>query len=217
MKLILKVLGATLVLAIIFAIGFAVMGEWFEMLFSRQACAAWFSQAKPYAWIMAIGLLVADLFLPIPATGIMAALGNVYGIASGTLISAVGSTGAGLLGYGLARFAGTRVTRHIASDKEIEQFRSFFDKWGGGAIIVSRAMPILPEVTAILAGMAGMNPIRFTAALLLGTVPTSIFFVSLGYTTRSTPGYGLVIAIIIPLALWPIFLKYFSKKEIVGT
>lgn len=213
MKTFLKVLTIFLVLAIIFAFGFALWGDQFDRLFSQEACTRWFIDIRPYGWAVGIGLLVSDLILPIPATGIMAALGNVYGWLTGGLIAAVGSAGAGIVGYAVARFMGTRATGFLASDKDIGRFKAFFDKWGGAAIIVSRAMPILPEVVSILAGLARMNITRFIVSLLLGAVPTCLLFSYLGYATRTEPWYGMIVAVIAPLAIWPIFLKVVSPRD----
>lgn len=214
MKLFLKVVGIILLLAVIFGMQFELWGEQFERLFNQEQCARWFAQAKPYAWAFGIGLLVGDLVLPIPATGIMAALGSVYGIFPGALISVAGSAGAGITGYTLARIVGKRGTRLLASDEEIERFQTVFNRWGGSAIIISRIMPILPEVMTILAGFAKMNTGRFLAALFLGTVPTCFLFAYLGYASRTDPGYGVIVAILIPLAIWPLFLKFaFAKRQ----
>ncbi len=213
MKLLLKILGIVLVLAAIFALEFSLWGDQFDRLFNQQECARWFAEARPYAWALGIGLLVADLILPIPATGIMAALGSVYGIALGTLVATLGSAGAGVTGYLLARSLPEKATRFLASEEEIERFRDLFECWGGGAIIISRIMPILPEVMTILAGLAKMDVTRFLAALLLGTVPTSLLFAYLGYVSRSAPGYGIVAAALIPLSIWPLFLKFVYLKN----
>ncbi len=94
-----------------------------------------------------------------------------------------------------------------ATDEELERFQSFFDRWGGAAIIGSRILPILPEVVTILAGIAGMHPVRFIVSLLLGTIPTALLFSWIGYASRSTPSYGMGLAVLIPLLLWPLFLK----------
>ena len=203
-----KVLTFTVLLALLFAVGFTLWGERFDVLFSQQACAAWFSRIKPYAWLLGIALLVADLVLPIPATGIMAALGSVYGLWLGTLFSIIGSAAAGLTGYGLARFAGRTATRYLADQEEIDRFQQLFNSWGGAAIIGSRAMPIMPEVMTILAGFAGMNFIRFSMALMLGTVPTCFLFVYLGSVSWAEPVWGLAAAVFIPLLIWPIFLRF---------
>ncbi|HET6442766.1 MAG TPA: VTT domain-containing protein [Phycisphaerae bacterium] len=213
MKLFLKVLGIAVLLAALFMLGFFLWGERFERLFSQRACAEWFAESRSYAWAVAIGLLVADLLLPIPATGVLAALGSVYGVALGALVGAVGSTLAGLAGYGLARLAGRRGARRLASEEELARFQSIFNRWGGYAVLVSRALPILPEVMAVLAGLARMRFSRFLAALLLGASATALVFAWLGYASREAPWWGLLTATVIPLAVWPVFVRLALRRR----
>ena len=207
MKLFLKLLLIIIILALIFLAGFGLWGKKFELLFNQQACVQWFAGIKPYAWIMGIVLLAGDLILPIPATAIMAALGNVYGVWLGTLISVIGSLSAGFSGYLAARLLSKKAIRIIASENEIERFRNFFDTWGGGAVIISRIMPILPEVISILAGLARMSLVRFGVALVLGTVPTCTIFAFMGSYQGLNPSISILLATLIPLACWPLFLK----------
>jgi uncharacterized membrane protein YdjX (TVP38/TMEM64 family) len=187
------------------------------VLFSQQACVAWFGEIRAYAWLIGISLLIGDLFLPIPATGVMAALGSVYGVLPGALFSIIGSTMAGFLGYWLARFIGTKATRYLASPAELDRFRQLFDAWGGIAIIISRTMPILPEVVSILAGFAGMSMVRFSTALLFGTVPTCFFFASLGTGVWLDPAWGMTVAVILPLIIWPVFIRFALPQKKVLT
>jgi uncharacterized membrane protein YdjX (TVP38/TMEM64 family) len=55
------------------------------------------------------GLLIADVFLPVPASLVMVAHGALFGIVGGTLVSLIGSMGGAVLGFavdsscGLAR------------------------------------------------------------------------------------------------------------------
>jgi len=207
-KVLLKVLAIAVILAALCMLGFELWGEDFERLFSQEACVAYFASIRPWAWAVAIGLLVVDLFLPVPATGVMAALGSVYGPVLGALVGAVGSMLAGLLGYGLARLGGKRLGRVIAGEDEMRRFKAFFDRWGGLAIIVSRVLPILPEVVAVLAGLARMRLRRFLAALALGTVPTATLFAVLGHVSRDEPWYGVIVAVVLPMLVWPVFLRF---------
>ena len=213
MRFVLKVFGIAVLLAALCLAGFALWGEPLERLFSQEACARWFAQTRPYAWAIAIGLLVADLVLPIPATGVMAALGTVYGPVLGALIGAVGSASAGIVGYGLARWGGKPLARFIADEAELARFQAFFDRWGGFAIIFSRILPVLPEVVAVLAGLAGMRFRRFLAALLLGTVPTAALFAWLGHVSREEPWYGLAAAVAAPMVIWPVFLHFLGRRH----
>ncbi len=215
MKILLKVLGVAVLTAALFMLTFVLWGGRLETLFSAEACAAWFEEIRSVAWAAAIGLLVVDLLLPIPATGVMAALGSVYGVALGAAVGTVGSAAAGLLGYGLARLGGRGAAGWIADEQEQARFRAFFDRWGGFAVIASRILPILPEVVAVLAGLAGMRLRRFTAALLLGTAPTALLFAWLGHASRNRPWWGMVVAILVPLVIWPIFLRATGLKATV--
>jgi uncharacterized membrane protein YdjX (TVP38/TMEM64 family) len=204
MRLAIKVLGLALILAGLFLAGFLVWGGRFESLFSREACVAWFREIRAVAWLVALGLLVADLLLPVPSTGVMAALGAVYGTWLGAAIGAAGSILSGLAGYGLARWAGVRGARWIADDAERERFRTVFDRWGGAVIILSRMTPIFPEVLTLLAGLARMHVGRFLVALILGSVPTAILYAWIGHMSTERPGYGLALAVLLPLAAWPV-------------
>lgn len=212
MSLILKVCAVVLALSALMAVVFLLFGDWWEAVFSSDACVEWFDSSRDWAWLAAIGLLMGDLVLPIPATAVMAALGVVYGVLLGTVIGVVGSSLSGILAYGVGRWAGEPAIRRISSAEEREQFRHFFDRWGGAAVIVSRCMPILPEVTAILAGLARMTFIRFVAALLLGTIPTVVLFVALGVASAEAPLWGILAAALIPLAVWVVVLARRKRK-----
>jgi uncharacterized membrane protein YdjX (TVP38/TMEM64 family) len=212
----LNVFAKTSVLAValglIFLAAFALWGEDLDRILNHRACVEWFTRVKPYAWALGIGLLVSDLFLPIPATGVMAALGSVYGFVLGGFIAAVGSAGAGLIGYFMARYAGRRAIHLLASEEEIRRSQAFFDRWGGFAVILSRALPILPEVMAILAGVSRMRLSRFLSALLLGTIPTCLLFSYVGHAARSQPAYAVGLAVLASVALWPLFARLISGE-----
>ncbi len=194
-------------LSLLFILLYEMAGQEFETLFNQDKCIEWFTRIKSVAWIIGILLLLSDIITPVPATGIMAALGAVYGTLPGTFFSVIGSTGAGLIGYGIARALGVRGSRWIADETEIEKFKTFFDQWGGYAVILSRATPILPEVISILAGLSRMKFSRFLAALLAGTIPTSFLFAWMGSYSGLPYGTGIILALIVPVLLWPVFIK----------
>lgn len=211
MKLTIKLLFVIVALGLVFVIEFALAGDYFEFFFNQQRCAAWFAGIKPLAWAIGIILLVSDILLPIPASGVIAALGSVYGIWWGALIGSVGVIGGAYAGYFVARYAGQRWIHYLASEQEIAQFQVFFDQWGGWAIIVSRIMPVLPEVVAILAGTAGMSHSRFAGAVTLGAFPVCILFSYIGFSHQETPLTGVVLATLLPLVLWPGVIIFANK------
>nr|WP_321402702.1 VTT domain-containing protein [uncultured Desulfobacter sp.] len=213
MKLIFKLILLFLLLAFAFVVVYEICGQNLEFLLSQEKCIAWFSRTKSFAWIMGIVLLVSDILLPVPATGIMAALGAVYGPWVGGVASVTGSVCAGLVGYGIAKFLGQKASAKIASQEEIERFKFVFDRWGSYAIILSRIMPVIPEVITILAGLSGMNFRRFLLALIGGSLPVSFLFSWMGSYSGFTPGIGIIFAVLIPAVLWPFFIKLISVKN----
>ncbi len=220
MKALKKPLIMMLGLSVFFVATFAISGEWFEKFFDYQACVDWFADIKPCAWLIGVGALVGDIVLPLPATGVMAALGNVYGFWSGFAFSFVGSFLAGLTGYFIARYAGRHTVGRLVTEDELQEFEGLFDRWGGYAIIFSRMLPVLPEVITILAGFAAMNLRVFVPALLLGTLPTSAFFAFLGTVGRDDSAWGIAVAVVLPAVVWvmlaPILKRIAKTEEVVN-
>ncbi|MCP4366826.1 MAG: VTT domain-containing protein [Deltaproteobacteria bacterium] len=204
---VLKLLAIFFVISFVFLLAYAIWGDDFEFLFSFKACKDWFSNIRPWAWAVGILLLISDLVLPVPATGVIAALGAVYGIWTGTVIGLVGSVSAGVVGYATARHAGYRVVRYIASEKELARHRVFFDQWGGYAVIASRMIPLMPEVVSVLAGLFNMKFRRFLAALLVGALPACLLFSWMGHFSREDSGIGILLSVLFPVILWPLILK----------
>ena len=176
MKLLLKTVAVAIVFGIFCVITFIWWGDTFETLFNQEACARWLNQFKTFGWLIGILLLVSDIILPVPATGIMSAMGDAYGFAAGWLFSATGSMAAGLLGYGLVRIWRDRIAGWLAKPEDLKRFQNTFDRWGGAIIIVSRIAPVLPEVMTVLAGLAKMRFPYFIVALGLGTLPVTGLF-----------------------------------------
>jgi uncharacterized membrane protein YdjX (TVP38/TMEM64 family) len=210
--LFMKIAGIGLCLTTVSVATFLLWGEQLDFLLSQEKCVEWFAEIRHFAWLVAIGLLIADLFLPIPSPGVIAALGSIYGVVGGAGFGAAGSLLSGLVAYGLARLLGKKGIRAIASEEETRRFHDFFDRWGGLGIIVSRMMPILPEVLCVLAGLARMSFWRFLGALLLGTIPAALLFAWIGHAAASQPWYGVGIATGLPLLAWPFF-HYFTQRS----
>ncbi|WP_158633401.1 TVP38/TMEM64 family protein [Tautonia sociabilis] len=207
-KLILLVVGIVAVLLTPYFLWHEQMDAYFASPEYRQ----WLRSIKPVAWLIGLGLIVGDLVLPIPTPPVMAALGTIYGTMAGGLIASVGSVLAGLTAYGVARLFGERGARRLASEAELAEFRRVFDRWGAAGIIGSRALPILPEVLTLLAGLAGMHFGRFLAALVLGSVPVGLFMAWAGSWAGSSSTL-LVVLTLIPAGLWVGYLLVFGRRR----
>ncbi len=208
-----KLLALVLIPGIIMAGLFILWGDQFEASLNQQAFVKEYGQSSN-AWLVAFSLMISDLFLPVPASGIMAAIGSIYGLGIGLMINFIAFFGAGMLAYLLARVFSSKGARWICSEEELETYKIFFDKWGGHAIIISRLFPILPEVTSLLAGFSKMNFKSYSSSLFLGTLPVCVFYTWLGHSTKEEPFWGIIAAVSLPLILWIFFNKYIKFLDI---
>ncbi len=190
---------------------FALFGGDFESFFNF----AKFSQKKNSSTLsfLAVLALIGDIILPLPATGIMAGLGKLQGFWLGSLLSFIGTFSAGLIGYGVARFASKKWANKISSVKEQEEYQHIFDKYGAFAIILSRAMPILPEVMTILAGFSKMEFRKFITALFLGSVPTALFFSWLGSNDKLDSSLNILVSVLLPVGIFTVVNRLWLKKQ----
>ena len=197
-----RLVFSMIALAVFFLVGWGLFGEGLEEVWNVEKLAGYFEQAKSWAWLLGILLLVVDLLLPIPGTIVMSALGAVYGFWIGGLLSAFGSMLAGILGYGVGRFFDEKFAKRWLGEKDFEKGRSIFEKSGAWVVAMSRALPILPEVLACMAGLLRMPFGTFVIALACGSVPMGFLFAWIGMVGREQPAWGLAFSLGVPAVLW---------------
>jgi len=190
------------VLVITFTIPFIVWGGAFEKTFTVEGGVTWLEGWGPWAWLAGIVLLLFDLVLPIPGTAVMSALGMVYGSIIGGLIGALGSILSGLLAYGLCRVFGQKIAERIAGESALEKSRTIFTKTGGWIVVLSRWLPIMPEVVSCMAGLSRMSLRIFLSALVVGCLPLAFTFSVIGDTGREHPRLTLALSALAPAVIW---------------
>ena len=183
-----------LTLAGIFFIPFAIWGGWFDGWLSGKEAGVWLEGYGRWSWVAGLVLLSCDLVLPIPGTAVMAALGLVYGPVLGGLICAVGSILSGFIAYALCRGLGRRVAERLAGRESLERGESLFEHSGAWLVILSRWLPLMPEVIACMAGLSRM-PLRvFLTALVCGSVPLAFVFSTIGAAGEQRPVLSVTLA-----------------------
>lgn len=206
-----KLFAIAFVPGLVMAILFVFWGDFFEDLISPEKFNSNFSLAN--AWLIALLLMLSDLFLPIPASAVMSAIGSKYGLLTGFTINFTSLLLSGYFAYFTARLLSHSGAKWICSQDEIQEYKSIFDRWGGLSIIVSRALPILPEVTSLMAGFTSMDLKKYSISLALGSLPVALLYSWLGSTTATEPVWGIAAAVTIPLLLWIPLNKLLSRDR----
>ena len=198
-----RVLATLVALLLVGTIGpWLIWGEAFERSFSLVGTLTWLRELGPWAAAAGVGLLVADIALPIPSTIVMSALGATYGFWVGGLLSILGSMLAGLTAYGLARWAGRPAAIWIAGEDSLVRTEELFARGGAWLVLTSRWLPILPEAVACLAGLARMPFRTFFWALMVGSVPLGLTFAWVGTLTEDREGLALALSAGLPIGAW---------------
>jgi len=137
-----------------------------------------------------IGLLVADVILPVPSSLVMIANGAIFGIVLGTALSMVGMLGAGLTGFFIGR-RGTKLFARLVAHGDRQRANLWIEKWGMLALALTRPLPILAEVTVIAAGTSSMKWPQMTLAVFVGSLPVALIYAAAGATARGFGNIGL--------------------------
>ena len=155
-----------------------------------------------WAWAVAILLLIGDLFLPFPATLIMSALGYIYGPLMGGLISALGSFASGLLAYWLCRIMGDNTAMWLLGKREFERGKKISANMGGWVVVLSRWLPVFPEVIAAMAGIVRMPAKDFHIALACASLPLGFTYAIVGNAANENPLLAIVLSAGVPPVIW---------------
>lgn len=144
----------------------------------------WMGRGGAAAGAVGVGLLIADVALPVPSSGVMLLHGALFGLWVGAALSLVGSIGAAAVGFGLGR-AGTKWIRRFVTPAEHDRAGRMLQRWGALAIVASRPVPMLAETMMILAGASPMPWGRAMLAALAGSIPAALAYAAAGAAAAS--------------------------------
>lgn len=155
----------------------------------------WMMRGGTLAAVLGVGLLVADVLLPIPSSLVMVAHGALFGVLGGTALSVVGSVGASLFGFALGRRGGP-LLRRITTPEERERADSLLRRWGALAVCLSRPLPLLAETVAIMAGTSSLGWGRMALASLAGSLPPALLYALTGASVANFTSAALMFLVV---------------------
>ncbi len=159
----------------------------------------WLERGGAIAALVGVGLLVADVALPVPSSLVMIAHGALFGVVVGTLLSLLGSVGAALVSFAVGRRGGPLLSRFVSTE-ERERADRLLSRWGALAIVVTRPVPLLAETVAILAGASPLGWGRTALAALAGSLPGALLYALTGALAASVQSGALVFGLVLFVA-----------------
>lgn len=129
----------------------------------------------------AIGLMILHSFIPFPAEFVAMANGLVYGVGWGTLITWTGAMLGAWLAFGLARALGRPFVYRMLPAKKAQYVDDWVAKHGGGALLVSRFIPVIAfNLINYAAGLTRVSWWTFTWSTAIGILPLTTLMVVMG-------------------------------------
>jgi uncharacterized membrane protein YdjX (TVP38/TMEM64 family) len=168
-----------------------------------QIVARWL-EPRPAPLVLAaleIGVLAADLLLPVPSSLVATLGGAELGVAAGTACAWLGMTLGSCAGWWLGRTAGRRALAGLEAD-ERDGLETRQRRLGPLLIVLTRPVPLLAEAATLLAGGTGMRFRDFLAAAALGNLAVALAWSiagSLGAEADSLQ-WVLVASLAVPVA-----------------
>lgn len=175
---------------------FVTLGESFE----AQA-AAWVQRPWSTGELIGatIGLLSADILLPVPASGVCTYAAGILGFWKGAAAAWVGMSAGALLGYEAARWLGHPLARRLIAADDRERLERSAARRGAWSLVLLRPAPVLAEASVILAGALRMPRRTFLAGVLPTNAVMAVVYAAFGAFADSQG--ALVPAVVASLAL----------------
>ena len=169
---------------------------------------AWLLAAQGWSqWVVGgivAALLWVDIVIAVPTLAVALAAGYFLGFAHGALATFSGLVLSGISGYGFGHVLGERALRFAVRDaQQRDEAVVLFQQRGLVMIMLSRAVPILPEISSCIAGITRMSPLRFVLAWLISIVPYTLVATYAGsISTVEDPMPAIYATIALSLILW---------------
>jgi len=152
-------------------------------------------------WLVAgivIALMFSDLFVAVPTLTVTILAGYFLGPVGGALSVIAGLMLAGHAGYFLSWRYGEQFLRLVLkNESERKDLQEQFNKSGVIMILLSRALPMLPEMSACLAGFTRMKYRIFLAAWSASVVPYSFIAAYAGSISSFDNPFPAILAMIV--------------------
>ncbi|MDX1813874.1 MAG: VTT domain-containing protein [Candidatus Bathyarchaeia archaeon] len=126
-------------------------------------------------------MIIQALAIPIPSELVLIAGGLAFAFPFGWLVGALGSVVAALIGFYIAQKGGRGLAIKLVGERGISFADNWFNRWGSWAILLGRFAPFIPfDAISYSAGLTSMKIKKFMIPTIIGTLPRTLFYTSLG-------------------------------------
>lgn len=126
-----------------------------------------------------VGVLAADIVLPVPSSVVATAAGTLLGLGWGTLANVAGLGLGCVVGYAIGA-AGRGAAQRVVGPEQLVLAQRVFERRGEVVVAVFRPIPVLAEISVVFAGLAGMARGRFALYATLANAGIAMAYAGIG-------------------------------------
>ena len=158
--------------------------------------------SPPVLAAIEVGVLAADLLLPVPSSMVATLGGARLGVPVGTACAWLGMTAGSLAGWWLGRTATARSLAGLAPDERDDLVRQQ-QRLGPLFVVLTRPLPLIAEAAALLAGATAMPARDFLLAAGSGNLAIALVWSIAGAVGREADAlqWMIVAALVVPVAV----------------
>jgi len=131
--------------------------------------------------LLFVMMIIQALAIPIPSELVLIAGGLAFAFPFGWIVGALGSIVAAILSFYISRKGGRSLAIKLVGEKGIKFADNWFNRWGAWAVLLGRFAPFIPfDAISYSAGLTTMKLKSFLVPTVIGTLPRTLFYTSLG-------------------------------------
>jgi uncharacterized membrane protein YdjX (TVP38/TMEM64 family) len=132
--------------------------------------------------LLLFGMMVIQaLAIPIPSELVLIAGGLAFAFPFGWIVGALGSIVAALISFYISKKGGRSLAIKLVGESGIRFADNWFNRWGAWAVLLGRFAPFIPfDAISYSAGLTTMKLKNFMIPTIIGTLPRTLFYTSLG-------------------------------------
>ena len=131
--------------------------------------------------LLFVMMVIQALAIPIPSELVLIAGGLAFDFPLGWIVGALGSIVAAIISFYISKKGGRNLAIKLVGEKAIRFADNWFNRWGVWAVLLGRFAPFIPfDAISYSAGLTTMKLKDFLIPTIIGTLPRTLFYTSLG-------------------------------------
>lgn len=161
--------------------------------------------AGPWGGAVFVVLHVVLSLVPVPRSLLAVIAGALFGVAAGIALSVLASVLSAAVTFAIGRRLGREAVARLTGPR-VERVERLLHDRGLVAVLVARLTPVAPfVVTNYGSGMSSVRARDYAVGTVVGVVPGSVAWATVGGTADREPGallWGVTVVVVLLVAAW---------------